>query len=249
MPIHFRLSLGKKALKARPLFEKLVVSLLVIVFFPVASKAATKEKSDINYNFASDQSEERCNIEGIFYSQDKPVVMIGGNLYSPGDSLSTGTIIKISPDRVTIKVHNIEREYGVGDSVCQKIETPPLYKELQSTTDESDKITPIIKDFIARHNENKALFDLASRRTLFGTRRNIQEMAAISSKMVVLTKNYKQQLSALPIPTGSDRQYFLTIKMLEIAEDAWKVLMQGDGRQAGTLLNRMRRITQELGVE
>jgi len=249
MPIHFRLFPGKKGLKEGALFKRLVASFLVIAFFPVNSKAAIKVKSDINYNFAGDQAEKRCNIEGIFYSQDKPVVMIGGNLYSPGDSLSAGTIIKISPDRVTIRIQNSEREYGVGDSVCQKIEMAPLYEELQGTTDEFDKITPIIKDFIARHNKNKALFDLASRKTIFGTRRDIKEMSAISSKMITLIKNHRQQLSTLAIPAGSDRYYFLTVKMLDIAEDSWKALMQEDERQAETLLNRMLRIAQELGIE
>jgi hypothetical protein len=249
MSIHFRLSLRKKSLKGGSLFKKLIAPFFIIIFLPVYSKAAIKENTKINYKFASAQSDKKCNVEGVFYSQDKAVVMIGGNLYSPGDSLSAGTIIKVSPDRVTIKFQNSEREYRVGDSVCQKIENGPPDEELQQVTDEFDKITPIIKDFLAKHNENKALFNLASKKTLFGTRRNIKEIVALSSKMIALIKNYRQQLTTLTLPTGSDRCRLLTIKMLDIAEDAWRVLMEGDERQAEILLNRMLRISQELGIE
>ena len=248
MRVHFRLSLREKSLRAGPLFKKLIAPFFIIGFLPVYPKAAIKENTRINYKFAGAQSDKKCNVEGIFYSQDKAVVMIGGNLYSPGDSLSAGTIIKVSPDRVTIKFQNSEREYGVGDSVCQKIETGPPYEEFQQVTDEFDKITPVIKDFLAKHNENKALFSLASRKTLFGTRRNIKEMFAISSKMIALIKNYRQQLTTLALPAGSDRYRLLTIKMLDIAEDAWRVLMEGNERQAEILLNRMLRIAQELGI-
>lgn len=235
------------------MFKKLSALLFVITFLPSYCQAAIKQNSNINYKFAGESATENCKIEGIFYDQNKPVVMICGKLYSIGDPLSVGTIIKISPEKITIRFKNSEKEYSVGDSVSKKFEMETGYIEFQKAApqaaDDLDKINSLINDFITKHNQKKVLFDLAMTKTLFWSKRDTKEMFAIGSKMIELIKDYRQQLSKLSLAQRYARYHSLAIKMFDIAEEAWKALMAGDEQRGEILLNRVLRIFQELTLE
>ena len=228
------------------MLEKTIALFLVIGLLPFYSEAAIRGNTEINYQFAERQEGGSLKIEGIFYDQNKPVVMIGGNLYYPGDSLSTGTVIKISPEKITIKFKNVQKEYGVGDSVSSEFEAQTGYRSLQPpsipVTDGFDKINALLEDFISRYNENKTLLEQAS------SRRDNKEISDITSKTDKLISDYRQQLLELSVPAECDRCQSLAIKFFDIAEDSWKALTAGDRRLAEILAERMLRITQELSV-
>lgn len=234
------------------MLEKTITLFLVIWFLPFYSEAAIRSNADRNYYLADRQEEGGLKIEGIFYDQNKPVVMIGGNLYYPGDSLSTGTVIKISPEKITIKFRNTQKEYGVGDSVSSEFEAQTGYRPLETpsipATEGFDKINVLLDDFISRYNENKNLLEQASGKGLFGFRRNNPEIASITSKTDKLISDYRQQLLKLAVPAECDRCQSLAIKFFDIAEDSWKALTAGDRRLAEISAERMSRITQELSA-
>lgn len=195
------------------------------------------------------EDNKNCRVEGIFYDQKKPAVIISGNLYAIGASLSGGTIIEISPQKVTMKFPYGVREYGIGDSICEKIGMGLVYGESQEIEDYLNKINSLIREFIIRHNENKILFELANTKSLSGAKGNSNEASTISSKMIESINNYRQQLSALSVPAGCNRYHGLTIKLFDIGEDTWKALMAADEQQAEILSERVLRIAQELNRE
>lgn len=225
------------------MFKKLVLLFLMVFFLPNYSKAAVNTEGNprLIYTSVGNRADKDSVIEGIFYDQLKPIVMISGKLYYLGDSLCGGKIIKISPDTVTIRFNQYEKEYRMGDTPCQTIEMEQVIsKEFQQVNKYLDSINPLIKDFTLKHNENKALFE---------SKRNTKEHLAISSNMIGSIKNYRQQLIEMPVPARCKRYYLLAIKMFDIAEDAWKRITDGDEEQVKILFNRMLRIVQEIRAE
>jgi len=224
-------------------FKKPAIFFLTVVFLPNYSSAAvnTERSPQLIYISQDNSADKNSIIEGIFYDRDKPVVIIRGKLYYLGDSFCGGEIIKISPVSVTIRFNQSEKEYSMGDSPCQTRKMEQVSsEEFQQTSEYLDSINSLIKDFTLKHRENKALFE---------SKRNNKERLAISSNMIESIKSYRQQLIVTSVPVRCKRCHLLTIKMFDIAEDAWERLTSGDKEQAKILFNRVLRITQEISVE
>ncbi|GEM_PF-737563 len=56
-------------------------------------------------------------VEGISYSKDDPVAVIGRSIYHVNDDILTGKIIDITPGQVTVKFAGSQKKYKVGDAV------------------------------------------------------------------------------------------------------------------------------------
>jgi len=209
-------------------FYRPALLFIMIFFLPCCLLAALDQENSV--------------IEGIFYDQEKPLVVIGGTLYYSGDSICGGKIVDISHDSVTIVVDQVSKEYRLGNAPCRSAGDPDAAgsDEIKPEREYLDGTNLLIKDFTLKHNENKALFE---------SKRSKRVLMAVSSDMIESVKVYRKQLAAVPAPANCDRYYLLAVKMLDIAEDAWRCSREGEQEQALLLFDRTSRINQEISAE
>jgi hypothetical protein len=206
------------------------------------------------FALASDNSSADTVVGGILYNRDNPLVMIGQNTYSVGDSVSGGVIASISPDKIVIRFPDKEREFRAGEIVTAATETqrgpqqePP--RENYKITGYPQAVNSIVADFAAVHNKNKILFDLAKTNVADRNIERHEDPQEIGHRMISLIERYRQQLKALPVPSGMVRNYLLAVKLLDFGEDLWQALLVRDASRQRLLIERMTWIAQELKID
>jgi hypothetical protein len=74
--------------------------------------------SSINTDYSPVQPESKLmRVEGILYSRDKPLTIIGGDTYGLHAVVSGGEITDISPDNIIVKFKDGSKTYRIGDGI------------------------------------------------------------------------------------------------------------------------------------
>lgn len=194
-----------------------------------------------------------CLVNGIFYDQDNPRVLINEELFTVDSFCCGGQISGIFADYIVLEFPYGRREYKLGDTIRrEKVEAQspkPASKILPSYVSYVNKVNSLVENFMASHNQQNAALDMRMKKSLFANPEAADQIRVRAGRMLELIQDKKQELSSISVPENCRRQYSLAVKLLDIAEDGWKAVSAGDKDKAEVFFERLLKVSQEISRE